>query len=413
MTKPVSTKKALLFIFLTVAINSMGIGLIMPVMPQLLAELTNEPVNIAAKWGGALTLVYALMQFLCGPTLGNLSDRFGRRPVLLIAMLVLAADYLIMALSTSLAILFAGRIMSGMAGATFSSASAYIADVSSPEDRAKNFGIIGAGFGVGFVVGPAIGGLLGELGPRAPFFAAAALSLTNAVYGYLVLPETLSPEKRRAFDWRRANPFGALKQISKFPTVVALLFAIFLFDIAHYVYPAVWSYHSELVFGWGPGEIGASLAAVGVGFALVQGWLIRIVEPKFGPAKTLLIALTANGCALVGLAFATTGFHAYLFMPFAALGAMATPAFTGLMANDIPDDAQGELQGIISSVAGISMIVSPLLMTQLFGYFASDDAVVYFPGAPYMMAAILSVIAIAIVIAALFRSRTAQTEGAE
>lgn len=389
MPAGMSKRSALTFILITLVINSMGIGLMMPVMPSLLTELTLLPVSDAARWGGALSVIYALMQFLCGPTLGNLSDRFGRRPVLLVSMFAMAVDYLVMALSWHLAVLFVGRMLSGVAGATFSAASAYIADVSSKEDRAKNFGLVGAGFGVGFVLGPMIGGFLGEYGSRAPFYAAAALSFVNFLFGYFMLPETLKEENRRDFDWKRANPLGALKQIAHYPAVRTLLLAVFLFDIAHYVYPAVWSYYAEEVFSWTPGDIGLSLAFVGVGFAFVQGYLIRVLEPKLGPGRTLLIGLSANLVAFAGLAIADTGWMAYAMVTFAAFGALATPAFTGLMSNRIPDNAQGELQGLISSAAGLSMVISPFVMTQTFAYFSGPDAVVAFPGAPFALAWIL------------------------
>jgi len=384
-----SKRSALGFILVTLTLNSMGIGLMMPVMPSLLTELTALPVSEAARWGGALSVVYALMQFAVGPTLGNLSDRFGRRPVLLVSMFTMAVDYLIMALSFNLAVLFIGRTLSGVSGATFSAASAYIADVSSRKDRAKNFGLVGAGFGVGFVLGPMIGGFLGEYGPRAPFYAAAALSFVNFLFGWFVLPETLDNKNRRGFDWKRANPFGALKQLAAHPAVRTLLLAVFLFDIAHYVYPAVWSYYSEEVFGWTPADIGLSLAFVGVGFAVVQGYLIRILEPRLGPGLTLLIGLAANLVAFAGLSFAETGWMAYSLICFAAFGALATPAFTGLMSNRVPDNAQGELQGMISSAAGLSMVISPLVMTQVFAEFSGPDAAIPFPGAPFALAGLL------------------------
>jgi len=384
-----SKRRSLGFILVTLTLNSMGIGLMMPVMPSLLTELTSLPVSEAARWGGALAVVYALMQFVFGPTLGNLSDRYGRRPVLLVSMFAMAVDYLIMALSWNLAVLFVGRTLAGVSGATFSAASAYIADVSAKEDRAKNFGLVGAGFGVGFVLGPMIGGFLGEYGPRAPFYAAAALSFVNFLFGWFVLPETLKAENRRDFSWRRANPMGALKQLATYPAVRTLLLAVFLFDIAHYVYPAVWSYYSEEVFGWSPGDIGLSLAFVGIGFAFVQGYLIRVLEPKLGSGRTLLIGLVANLAAFAGLAVADSGWMAYSLICFAALGALATPAFTGLMSNRVPDDAQGELQGMISSAAGLSMVISPFVMTQIFATFSGPDATVQFPGAPFALAGLL------------------------
>jgi len=391
-----SKRSALGFILVTLTLNSMGIGLMMPVMPSLLTELTSLPVSEAARWGGALAVIYALMQFLFGPTLGNLSDRFGRRPVLLVSMFAMAVDYLIMALSWNLAVLFLGRTLAGVSGATFSAASAYIADVSSKEDRAKNFGLVGAGFGVGFVLGPMIGGFLGEYGPRAPFYAAAALSFANFLFGYFVLPETLKSENRRAFDWRRANPLGALKQLAAYPAVRTLLLAVFLFDIAHYVYPSVWSYFAEEVFGWTPRDIGLSLAFVGIGYVFVQGYLIRVLEPKLGPGKTLLAGLLANLVAFAGLSVADAGWMAYALIGFAALGALAPPAFTGLMANRVPDNAQGELQGMIASAAGLSMVISPLVMTQIFASFSGPEASVLFPGAPFALAGVLILISLAI-----------------
>ncbi|PVB60266.1 TCR/Tet family MFS transporter [Labrenzia sp. 011] len=389
MPSPLSRRSALAFILVTLTINSMGIGLMMPVMPSLLTELTALPVSDAARWGGALSVVYALMQFAFGPLLGNLSDRFGRRPVLLVSMFTMAVDYLIMALSWHLAVLFVGRTLSGISGATFSAASAYIADVSPRNERARNFGLVGAAFGIGFVLGPIVGGILGEYGPRAPFYAAAALSLINFLFGYSMLPETLKDDNRRNFEWKRANPFGALKQIGAYPAVRTLLLAVFLFDIAHYVYPAVWSYYVEEVFAWSPADIGLSLAAVGVGFVFVQGYLIRVLEPKLGTGRTLLLGLCANLLAFCGLALADEGWMVYALIAFAALGALATPAFTALMSNRIADNAQGELQGLIASAAGLSMVVSPFVMTQTFAYFSGPDAAFVFPGAPFALAGLL------------------------
>jgi len=397
----VPPKRALIFIFATVALNTMGIGLILPVLPDLLTELTDAPLSEAAKWGGLISLAYAGMQFLVGPTLGNLSDRFGRRPVLLVSQITMAIDYIIMALASSLAMLFVGRILSGIAGATIATASAFIADVSTKEDRTKNFGLIGAGFGIGFIFGPAIGGLLGEFGPRAPFYAAACLSFSNFLLGYLVLPESLSRENRRAFDWRRANPLGALLQIGKFPGVRLLLLSLFLFEVAEAVYPAIWVYFTQESFGWGPVENGASLAAVGLGFAFVQGYLIRVVEPKFGPAWTFFISQIANLLSFVGLAVAGAGWMVYVLIPFAAFGSMTKAALTGLMANQMPDNAQGELQGLIYSVIGVSMMISPVLMTQTFAVFTAGDAPVYFPGAPFLAAASLIALSMIVCLMAL------------
>ncbi len=387
-------RHAAFFVFVTVLIDAMGIGIIIPVTPDLLKELSNLPLSEAALWGGYLSFVYALMQFVFGPTIGNLSDRFGRRPILLISLASLGINYLIMGLAPTLGILFLGRILTGIAGATHSTAHAYIADVSPPSQRAKNFGLIGAGFGLGFVIGPLIGGLVGELGTREPFFAAAGLTFLNFAYGMFVLPESLSPANRREFSWKRANPLGVTKQISKFPMVAWFFVSVFLFDIAHFVYPAIWSFYTKEAFSWSNAEIGVSLAIVGVGFAVVQGWLIRIALPLFGEAKTTAIGFLLNIAGLIGLAFVDEGWMVYALMPITALGAVVTPALTGLMSNAIPDDAQGELQGALTSIAGITLIISPVLMTQLFGFFTRQDASPYFPGAPFLAAAILTTLAL-------------------
>ena len=275
-------QRATVFVFVTVLIDAMGIGIILPVMPDLIRELTDLTLGGAALWGGYLSFIYALMQFAAGPTLGNLSDRFGRRPVLLLSLFALAVDYLIMGFAPALWLLFVGRALAGIAGATYATANAFIADISPPHQRAQNFGLLGAGFGVGLVAGPLIGGLAGELGTRAPFFAAAALAFANLAYGALVLPESLAPESRRRFDWRRANPLGAARQIAAMPAVAWLFLAMFLFDLAHHVYPAIWSFYAKEAFAWSNAEVGLSLAFVGVCFAVTQGWLIRFILPPPG-----------------------------------------------------------------------------------------------------------------------------------
>ena len=388
-------KRAILFVFVTVLVNAMGIGIILPVMPDLIRELTDLPLGAAALWGGYLSFVYALMQFAFGPTLGNLSDRFGRRPVLLVSLFSLAVDYLIMGLAPTLWLLFAGRALAGIAGATFSTANAYMADISPPERRAQNFGLIGAGFGVGFIAGPLIGGLAGELGTRAPFFVAAALALANFVYGALVLPETLAPENRRRFDWRRANPFGAARQIASMPTVAWFFVAMFLFNLAHHSYPAVWSFYAKEAFAWTNAEIGLSLAIVGISFAVAQGWLIRIAIPRVGEVPTAFWGFVLSIAGLVCFGLATEGWMIYVIIPFTGLGALITPAMTALMSRRVPADAQGELQGALAGVLGVTLIISPVLMTQIFGHFTSADAPLYLPGAPFLAAAVLMGLALA------------------
>lgn len=391
-------RRALLFIFVTVTINSMGIGLIMPVMPDLLLSLTGDLANAsigeAAAWGGWLTLSYAVMQFLLSPTLGNLSDAYGRRPVLLISLFVMGIDYLIMALTPSLALLFVARMMAGAASATYSTANAYIADISPPSKRAQNFGITGAAFGVGFVLGPAVGGLVGEFGPRMPFYAAAALTFANCIFGYFALPESLRPEKRRPFKIARANSIGVALQMLKYPAVAWMLVAMFIYNIAHYVYPVVWSYFAKIQFDWTPFDIGLSLACVGVGFAVVQGFLIKYILAWLGPAKTAIAGLCLDVTALLGIAFATEGWMVYALVPITSLSALVAPAMQGLMSNRIPDDAQGELQGAISALSSLSFMITPVLMAQLFFFFTASSSSVYFPGAPFVAAAMFSALAI-------------------
>ena len=392
--KPKGGFHAAMFVFLTVCIDSIGIGIIIPVLPDLIREVSNLGYSGAAIWGGWMSFSYAIMQFVFGPTVGNLSDRFGRRPVLLISLAVLTVDYIIMALAPSLLILFVGRIIAGVTASTYSTCNAYVADVSKPEDRAKNFGLLGAGFGLGFVIGPVIGGLVAEFGTRAPFYAAAGLAFLNLCYGAFVLPESLPKERRRPFDWSRANPFGAFSQMRKVPTVAWFLVALFLFDIAHYSYPSIWAYYTKETFKWSSAEVGLSLAVVGVGFVIVQGWLIRILLPKIGEVRTAYAGFFFNVVSLGILGFMTEGWMVYAILPLTALSAILTPALQGLMSNRIADDAQGELQGAMTSVTAITLVVSPLLMTQLFGYFTGPDAPVYLPGAPFLAAAIITAIAV-------------------
>ncbi|MGB0507894.1 MAG: TCR/Tet family MFS transporter [Pikeienuella sp.] len=394
MTTTSGRSPAIIFILVTVTINSMGIGLMMPVMPGLMLELTDKSdLANAALWSGYMVSGYALMQFLFSPTLGNLSDRFGRRPVLMISLSLMTVDYLVMALTPSLSILIAARLMAGAAAATFSTANAYIADISTREKRAANFGLTGAAFGLGFVFGPAIGGYLGDIGPRIPFFAAAALTFCNLVFGYFVLPESLKNENRRPFDLKRANPLGIIKQIRKFPTVAWFLAAIFLYDLAHYVYPAIWHFFAKENFGWGPSDIGLSLMVVGIGFAVVQGYLIRKMLPRLGEAKTALLGLVLNVFVLVAIALSTEGWMIYALVPITSLSAIVTPALQGLMANRVPDNAQGELQGAVAGLAGLAFVFTPLIMTQLFAVF-TDETGLYFPGAPFFAAAVFSALAI-------------------
>jgi DHA1 family tetracycline resistance protein-like MFS transporter len=398
MTKRHHGKNAIIFIIITVCIDAIGLGIILPVLPDLLQDLTGLSLNVVALHGGWLTFTYAVMQFFFMPIIGALSDAYGRRKILLLSLLALGLDYILMGFAPTIAFLYIGRIISGATGATYSTANAYIADVAAPDKRAQAFGMIGAAFGVGFVLGPVIGGLLGEMGPRIPFFAAAGISLINVVYGFFFLPETLPPEKRRRFSWKRANPFGTLKSLMAYPQLSGFLFVIFIFSFANFVYPAAWAFFTKEAFNWGPKDIGLSLATFGIGSAFVQGYLIRIAIPKLGMVQCAIIGSVMNAAAFIGLSLTTNGFYAYLWLMPAALSGLAGPAIQNLMSIRVPEDGQGELQGAIGSLGGIAMLISPLVMTQLFHRYAAPDATPYFPGAPFMLAGILIILGLLVFI---------------
>lgn len=379
-----------LFILLTVMIDSMGIGLILPVMPALLLEVEGGSLANAALWGGILTTSFAVMQFLFGPIVGNLSDRYGRRPVLLVSLFVMALDYVVMALAGTIWLLLAGRIIGGIAGATHSTALAFMADTSSKEDRAARFGLVSAAFGLGFVLGPVIGGILGDLGTRAPFYAAAALAGLNFLFGLMILPETVTDAIRRPFSWARANPFGAIRQIRQFPRLARLLLVLLLFQMATNVYPVIWAYFTQARFDWSPGMIGISLAAFGISMAIVQGGVIRITIARFGEVKTVVLGFGFSIIAFPLLAFITSGTLALILTPIAALAAMTGPALQAIMSQNTPQDAQGELQGLITSVNALAMIFAPLLMTSVFAAATKPDGAIFLPGAPFLAALLLT-----------------------
>ncbi|AVO38140.1 TCR/Tet family MFS transporter [Pukyongiella litopenaei] len=385
-----------LFILVTVMLDAMGIGLIMPIMPDLIREVHGGDLANAAIWGGVLSTVFAVMQFLFSPVVGNLSDRFGRRPVLLVSLAAMALDYLVMALAGSIWLLLAGRIVGGVTAATHATANAYMADLSEPHEKAANFGLVGAGFGIGFVLGPLVGGLLGEWGTRAPFHAAAALSALNFVFGLLVMGETVTDRTRRAFTWARANPSGSFRAVARLPGLKPLLAVYFIYSVALYVYPAIWAYFTQERFGWGAQMIGLSLGLFGIAMALVQGGLIRVVLRHFGERFAVIWGQVIDGVAMAGLTVITSGTLALILTPLSALGAVAAPALQGIMARRVSDDAQGELQGVLNSVHALSMIVSPLLMAWVFAAFTGNGAPVYLPGAPFLVALVLLVLGLVI-----------------
>ncbi len=386
-------KNAFLFVIVCVTLDMLGFGLIVPVMPELIKELTGLEGEEAVVWGGLLTMTFALTNFLAMPTLGGLSDRFGRRPVLLASIATLAVDFLIMGFANTIWLLFLGRALAGMSSATFSTANAYIADTTDPEERGKAFGMLGAAFGIGFILGPALGGLLGMIDTRAPFFAAAAFAFANFLYGSFVLPESLRREDRRAFNLARANPFGAFRHFSRLPKVVWFIAAGGVFALAHSVYPSTWNFHGEIRYGWSSAEIGLSLALVGIGAAVVQAVLMGPMIKRLGPVRTAVFGYSVNVAALAAFAFAFQPWLVYLIIPISALGGVANPAVSTITSNLTPRDAQGELHSAVASLNALAIIISPILMTQVLHGFSAKGAPVYFPGAAFLLAAILTALA--------------------
>lgn len=383
-------RSAIAFLFVTVLMSIVGFGIIIPVMPDLLEELTGRDAGAAAALQGYLLGVYGFAQLIMSPILGALSDKFGRRPVILCSVAATSLDFLLMALAPTYWWLFLGRALSGATAAVFSSANAYIADVSPPEKRAGNFGLLGAAFGFGFIIGPAFGGWLGDIDTRLPFFAASAVCAANFAFGFFVLKESLPKERRRPFDWSRAWPLGGILSVTRFPVVLGVLCAYFLMQFSHSALPAIWSFFGAEKFSWTPGQIGTSLAFVGFTAAAVQGGLTRVIIPKIGPARAVYLGLFAMTASFLGYAFATpTGGYVYLWILVGAFGGFMMPAMQSIMSAAIPEDEQGELQGAISSVMSICTTLSPLVMTRVFTEFTSGSAPTYFPGAPMLLAAVI------------------------
>ncbi len=401
-----SKKQAALgFIFITLLIDVTGFGIIIPVMPKLITELIHGNLSDASQYGGWLLFAYAVMQFICAPVLGNLSDKYGRRPVLLFSLFGFGLDYILQGFAPNIIWLFIGRIIAGITGGSFTTASAYIADVSTPEKRAQNFGMIGAAFGIGFIIGPVLGGVLGHYGSRVPFFASAGLALLNWLYGYFVLPESLSKDHRREFDWKRANPLGSLMHLKKYPVVSGLVASITLLYIAAHAVQSTWTYYTMSKFGWDERLVGYSLGFVGLTVGIVQGGLIRVVIPKLGQHKSVYVGLSLYAIGFVLFAFASQTWMMFAFMIPYALGGIAGPSIQGIISKHVPPNEQGELQGALTSLMSATSIFGPLLMTNLFAYFTSTAAPFHFPGAPMLFGAALTIVS------AFLAFRTLQHEG--
>jgi len=384
-----SKTAAIGFIFITLLIDVIGFGIIIPVMPTLIGQLTHVGVSEASRYGSWLMFAYAFVQFLFAPIIGSLSDKYGRRPILLLSLFGFGIDYLFLALAPTYAWLFIGRIIAGITGASITTGFAYIADISQPENRAKNFGMVGAAFGLGFIIGPVLGGLLGHIGPRVPFYAAAVLALLNWLYGYFVLPESLSKENRREFSWKRANPLTSLLRLKKYPALGGLITAMALVYVASHAVQSNWSYFGMYRFNWDEKMVGLSLGAVGILVALVQGGLTRIVNPKLGNEKSIYIGLLLYTIGMFLFGIANQGWMMFIFLVPYCLGGISQPSLQAVMAGQVPANEQGELQGALASLQSAATIIGPLLMNNLFYYFSHSSAPVYLPGAPFLAGAIL------------------------
>jgi len=382
-------KPALGFIFVTLALDILGIGLIIPILPRLIESFEGGSVTAASHTFGLLASLYSLMQFLCAPVLGSLSDRFGRRPVILASLFGSGLDYFLLAFAPNLAWFFVGRIISGVTGANFAAATAYIADISPPEKRAANFGLIGAAFGLGFIAGPALGGLLGNVGLRVPFMVAGGLTLLNWLYGWLVLPESLGTANRRAFCWLRANPIGSLLDLRRYPMVFGLTGTFFLVNLAHQALPSTWVLYTGYRYHWTVGQTGASLAIVGLMAAIVQGGLTRFIVPHLGEEKAATLGLSIAALSYVGYGLATQEWMIYAILIAGSFGGITGPAIQGLISRGVGANEQGGVQGSLTSLASVAGIIGPPIATGLFGHFIGSTAAIHLPGVAFFFSSVL------------------------
>ncbi|WP_127753401.1 MULTISPECIES: TCR/Tet family MFS transporter [unclassified Devosia] len=395
MQTAIRSRLTLTCILVTILLDMIGVGIIVPVLPELLEELTGGGVAQAAVIGGYLVFAYAFMQFVFSPVLGNLSDRYGRRPVLLCSLLGLTFDYLMMSIAPFVWYLFIGRIIAGIAGAALATATAYMADITPPHKRTQRFGLIGAAFGLGFIIGPVIGGELGEIGPRVPFYAAAGLAFANFLFGLLVLPESLPKASRRKFDIRRANPFGAVAALRKYPAVLWLLAVLFFLQLTTQALPNVFPYYAVDMFNFTSSSIGRTLGAFGVGFAISQAVLAAPLSKRIGEPAVGIIGLLAAATAFAGIAFSADVYQLYLFIAVGTISGLAPPAINGVLSRQVPDNSQGELQGAVNAASSLATIIGPLAATQIFSYYTSaPESGHYFPGAPFVASGIAVLVAL-------------------
>lgn len=393
------------FIFVTLLIDIMGIGLLIPILPEFIAELTQQSQSASAHQYGFLLSLYGAMQFLFAPFLGTLSDQVGRRPVLLLSLFFAGIDYILMALAPNMIWLYIGRALSGITGASFTAANAYIADVSPPEKRSENFGLVGAAFGVGFIIGPALGGFLSQFGHRVPFWAAAVLCLANWLYGYFILPESLQIENRRPFSWKHANPLGALRMLGKYPVVWGLTGALVASNLAMQCINSTWVLFTAAKFDWSPTQTGYSLAAFGLMALVYQLGLARILIPYWGERRTMLIGMAAAALEFIAYALAPYGWMVYAIMFLGGIGMLGGQATQGLLSQQVGEDEQGTLQGALSSLANLMGIIGPVIATGLFGYFTRENAPAKIPGISFFLASALNFLALLIAIRAVKRMR--------
>lgn len=398
-----SKKTALLFIFITILVDVIGIGIIVPIIPELIMELTGEGTAMAVIYGMWLTTAFAGMQFLFSPVLGEFSDKFGRRPILLIALLGLSIDYIIHAWSPSLAWLFAGRLLAGITGASFTVASAYIADISTKENKAKNFGLIGAAFGLGFIIGPGIGGFFGEIDIRLPFYIAAGLTFINFLFGWFFVPESLSKENRRSINVLKMIPGVSLVSLRSYKGVLLLIFAFFLANLAGQALPSVWSYYGIERYDWSPKEIGVSLMVIGLLVAIAQGFLVGVLVKKLGKKKVVILGFLLWTLGMFLFSLASEPWMLFAFSIPYALGGIAGPTVQGLISNQVSEKEQGNLQGAITSLVSITAILGQLIFSPIFYFFTRSESSIYYPGASYTLAALLLLIAFVFAFSAMKR----------